>query len=273
MRGKIFAGPRGTFGIDYCDGAGKRHRERIGSRKAAKLALRARLREVDSGKWRPKGLRNLGGGVTFREVAIQALDHRREGLRPRSLEADLGRLDAVFVRIGGIPIKSISREIIKNLFLDLSRNGANPRSPRPISGATINRYRCAVNSVFRHAIDVELIDTTPVVAVPHRAESAYRDRYLSADEENRIRVEIRKSCPDREAEFSLSLATGMRRGEHFTARYDAIDFQTKQLGVAGKSGPRRVFLNDAALEASRDAETTGGTRRPQSCFPLPGHHS
>src|ERR1700756_3373491 len=247
MKGKIFAGPRGTFGIDYRDGSGKRHRERIGSRKAAKIALRTRLREVAQGKWRPAHLRSQATrGLTFREVALEALEHRTKvgaQLKSRSVETDLGRLGAVFARIGAIPIASITREILKNLFLDLARNGANPSSPRPLSGRTLNRYRSVVNSAFKHALDIELIDVNPMVAVKHSNERPYRDRYLSAEEENRIRAEIPKSCPDREAEFDLSLASGMRRGEQFTARYDAIDFVSKQLSVAGKTGPRRVFLS------------------------------
>jgi site-specific recombinase XerD len=253
MKGKIFACPRGTFGIDYRDGSGKRHRERIGSRKAAKAALRARLREVARGTWRPAHLRSQATcGLTFREVALEALEHRTKTgaqLKSRSVETDLGRLGAVFTRIGAIPIASITREILKNLFLDLARNGANPSAPQPLSGGTLNRYRSVVNSAFKHALDIELIDVNPMVAVKHSKERPYRDRYLSADEENRIRAEIRKTCPDREAEFDLSLASGMRRGEQFTARYDAIDFVSKQLSVAGKTGPRRVFLNDAAMAA------------------------
>jgi site-specific recombinase XerD len=191
--------------------------------------------------------------MTFQEVALKALEHRKSGtgLQDSSVETDLQRLGAIFARIGGVPIAKITREMLKNLFLELAQHGANPAAPRPISGGTLNRYRSVVNSAFKHALDIELIEFNPMAAVKHSKERPHLVRFLSAGEEQRIRDVIRLGCPDREAEFDLSLASGMRRSEQFTCRFEDVDLMSKRATVRGKSGTRTVFLNDHACGAIR----------------------
>ena len=74
-------------------------------------------------------------------------------------------------------------------------------------------------------------------------------RFLSDDEEAALRAAIRRRCPAREPEFDLALSTGMRRGEQFTLRRDAVNLELRILTVWGKTGRRYVPLNTAARAA------------------------
>jgi integrase len=262
MRGKIFEVRRGMFAIDYLDGSGRRHRERIGSKRAAEDALRDRLLDVRRGTWRPA--RSRRDGTTFAELALESIEHRNAGgnLRESTRQTDLGRLSAVFLRIGAIPAAQVSRELLANLFLDLSKNGANPESPRPIQGPTLNRYRSVISSVFRWAIAVGRLDVNPLASVRRYKENKHRVKYLKAGEEERILAAIRGICPAREPEYELAVSSGMRLSEQNTLRWSDIDLVNGRAHARGKTGERAVELNERALRAieslRRQAEARPG---------------
>src|ERR1700722_15343332 len=116
----------GIFWIDYRDGGGSRHRERIGSRADALEALRSRQREVADGRFTAPRARARARSLTFRELALESLEHKRMRIRPRSYDTDRRRLNAILRRIGAVPAVEITPQLLANLFLDLGKNGAAP---------------------------------------------------------------------------------------------------------------------------------------------------
>jgi integrase len=251
------------FWIDYRDGGGRRHRERIGARADAFKALRKRQREVADGRFTAPRARARARWHTFRELALESLKHKRLRIRPRSYDTDCRRLDAILLRIGAIPAAEMTPQILANLFLDLGRNGADPGHPKPegLSGSTLNRYRSLVSSIFTWAIQIGRLDVNPMGAVKRYRENPSRVRYLLDDEEKRLRDVIRRDCPAREAEFDLALYTGMRKGEQLTMKWADVDLANGTARVHGKSGVRPVHLNESAKRAlaqlERQAEAHG----------------
>lgn len=260
----VFERPRRSriFWIDYRDGSGKRHRERIGSRAEALEALRSRQREIADGRFTSPHARSRARSLTFRQLALEALEHKRLRIRPRSYDTDCRRLDAVLRRIGAIPAASITPQLLANLFLDLGRTGAVPGRPRRVglTGSTLNRYRSLISSIFTWAIQVGRLEVNPLGAVKRYRENPSRVRYLLDEEEKRLRDVIRRDCPAREAEFDLALYTGMRKGEQLTMKWADVDLVNGTARVCGKSGVRPVHLNESAKRALVQLERQAGSR-------------
>jgi integrase len=250
------------FWIDYRDGGGKRHRERVGARADALNALRKRQREVADGRFTAPRARARARWHTFRELALESLEHKRLRIRPRSYDTDCRRLDAILLRIGAIPAAEMTPQILANLFLDLGRNGADPGHPKPegLSGSTLNRYRSLVSSIFTWAVQVGRLEVHPLGAVKRYPENPSRVRYLFDDEEKSLRNVIRQDCPRREAEFDLALYTGMRKGEQMTLKWADVDLANGTARVRGKSGVRPVHLNESAKRALSQLEHQAGAR-------------
>jgi len=252
--GGIFERPRksGVWWIDYRDGAGRRHREKVGRRGEARSAYGRRVKEVAEGKYIPP--RAAGGALTFRDLANLAMAQKKLRLRPQSYRTDMVRLGKILPMIGGVPVEQLGPERIEAALGSLRRDG--------LTGGTVNRYRTMVSSIFSWACSIGRARLNPVARVKRYKENEDRIRYLLPEEETKLREEIRARCPEREAELDLALYTGMRRGEQFTLKWQDVHRDQGYIEVHGKTGRRQVQANAktfAAIEQLR-------TRRPDSDF-------
>ncbi|MGH9685256.1 MAG: tyrosine-type recombinase/integrase [Candidatus Acidiferrales bacterium] len=239
MRG-LYESPRGSriWHISYCDAEGRRHREKVGPRSAAIAAYQLRKTEIRLGKFFPP---KRATRIPFSLLVEKALADKRARLAARSYYADQVRTQKLLAEWQSSPIESITPPKIEAWLQAMRERG--------ISGATANRYRSLLSSIFSYAIRAGMASANPVAKVPRYKESAGRVRFLAEDEERALRKIIRKECPEREAELDLSLNTGIRRGEQFTLTWDRVDRERKLLNVHGKTGPRFVEMNSAALRA------------------------
>jgi len=94
-----------------------------------------------------------------------------------------------------------------------------PRAP-----ATWNRYRALLSLVFRQAIRNGKLTDNPARRVPHMLERNERVRFLSPEEEKKIRATILERPPQRLAEFDLALHTGLRLSEQYGGRRATFRF-------------------------------------------------
>ncbi|MGH9685307.1 MAG: tyrosine-type recombinase/integrase [Candidatus Acidiferrales bacterium] len=239
-RGGIFERPKasGMWWIDYRDGAGVRHREKIGRRAEAREAYDRRLKEVSEGKYIP---RDRARASTFRELALLALESKKLRFAAHTHETDVCRLKRLLPIMGGLPIEQVTPARLDQVFTALRGEG--------LTGATINRYRSLIGSIYSWAIATERATINPVTGVKRYKETAGRVRYLLADEEKKLRERIRATCPDREDELDLALYTGMRRGEQFTLKWRQVDLERGILNVVGKTGERHIIVNSSARAA------------------------
>ncbi|CAJ9608690.1 tyrosine-type recombinase/integrase [Burkholderia pseudomallei] len=159
------------------------------------------------------------------------------------------------------------------------------RSARMKAGkapATINRDLAALGSLFSRALEWGLVDAHPLGTVKQLQEPDGRIRWLSDDEEDRLRAALdTREARERAARTNankwraarryellpeidesvyvdhlkpmvlLSLNTGLRQGETFQLRWDAVDLDLAVLTVRGATAKsrkvRHVPLNDEAL--------------------------
>jgi integrase len=158
--------------------------------------------------------------------------------------------------------------------------------------ATVNRDLSALKAALSRAVEWELIDRNPLVNVkPARVDTAGIVRYLSADEEARLRKALAERDSDKRAARErgnawraqrrrdtrpelgtfadhltpmvlVSLNTGLRRGELFNLTWADADLERGNLTVRGsgaKSGKtRHIPLNAEAADALRQWQTQTG---------------
>ena len=110
----------------------------------------------------------------------------------------------------------------------------------------------------------------------HKAEHSERVRFLTPEEERKLRGAIRKKYSERLAEFELALHTGLRVSEQYGALWEQVDWQHRILTVPIDKGGHtsHLPLNAAALAAlselcTRAAKTgviCGGAAGPRVWF-------
>jgi site-specific recombinase XerD len=229
----------GVWWISYRDGAGKRHREKIGRLDDALAASVDRRRQVLEGRYVPPQSRKRS--TTFRELAGAAMDHRKLRLRPRSYRTDVSRLDAMLPIIGAAPAEGFSADAIDKVLDGLRHRG--------LTGSTANRYRSLLSSIFAYGVRTGRVGSNPLRLVKRFREGESRVRYLLRDEEILLRAAVLSNCPEREPELDLALYTGMRRGEQFTLKWKDVDLDRGILTVRGKTGRRHIVINSSARSA------------------------
>jgi integrase len=85
--------------------------------------------------------------------------------------------------------------------------------------------------------------------VEQRAENNARIRFLTADEEKRLREAIKKGFPKHMPEFDVALNTGMRKSEQFSLEWSQVSLTRKRIRLEKtKNGSdREIPLNKTCL--------------------------
>jgi magnesium-transporting ATPase (P-type) len=122
--------------------------------------------------------------------------------------------------------------------------------------ATVNRYRALISLVYRLGIESGKVKQNPARLVKHRQENNARIRWLSAEEEVRLRAAISATCPEHMPELDLALNTGLRLGELYGLEWENVNLARRVLTVPrAKNGEmRHVPLNGSALAALAEAD-------------------
>lgn len=117
--------------------------------------------------------------------------------------------------------------------------------------ATRNRYRAAFSKILKLGIQNQKVQRNVARLVPQRAEDNRRLRWLSPDEETRLRENL-KACYLQQLDIALN--TGMRKSEQFGLVWDDVDLHRAELHLSRtKNGNKRVVkLNSLAVQALLD---------------------
>ena len=117
--------------------------------------------------------------------------------------------------------------------------------------ATANRILALLKRALHLAVLWGQLDTSPVRGIRMHQENNQRHRYLAGEELSRFLAALDEE-PNRTAAalFRFLLATGTRRNEALTARWDDIDLGQRQWRLpTSKNGRSRfVQLNDTAVK-------------------------
>ena len=139
--------------------------------------------------------------------------------------------------------------------------------------ATANRWQACFSLVFRVALDNQKIAVNPASRIRRKAENNQSIRYLTLQEERRIRKALSTRCPSCLPAFVISLHTGLRASEQWNLRWSDIDLERRSLTVrrqkTGK-GERHIPLNEAAIAAFKSLRP--GAKRRGVPFSTPKGH-
>jgi len=240
----LFQRPKksGIWWIRYADANGRDRREKAGTKTMAVALYRKRKTEILQGRKLPETLRRKI--VSFRELCEDAAAYAREHHqtdRERDYRAD--RLISLF---GSRPADSITPQ---DLDRELTRLGRDRRW----SPASYNRYKAFVSLAYRLGIESGKVHVNPARSVRHRRENNGRVRWLSKQDEQKLRGVIHEDYPAEHPAFQIALHTGMRRSEQYRLTWDCVDMERRQITIPKtKNGAiRYIPLNDTALSAFR----------------------
>jgi len=95
------------------------------------------------------------------------------------------------------------------------------------------------------------VTTNPARSVTQRREGNNRVRFLTEDEENKLRKVIKSTWVSHLPELDLAINTGLRKGSQYGLTWDMIDWKSRMLNIPRTKNeePIHVPLNDAAVAA------------------------
>ena len=170
---------------------------------------------------------------------------------PRNWNSSCPRLIEAF---GDLPAENITKQDVTRWLVDREKK----RDWKP---ATRNRWQAAFSLVFRVGLDNEKIERNPAARIKRKTEKNEKVRFLSPDEEARLRVAIVTGSRHPSlylAALDIALHTGMRMSEEFSLTWSQVDLERRMIHLpTTKSGkPHHVTLNAVALAAFETLKKT-----------------
>lgn len=250
----VFERPKrsGIWWIRYADATGKERREKAGTKGMAISLYRKRKVEVVQGRKLPETLRRKP--VSFAEIADAALAWSMA--HKASWRQDETRYPMLKAVLGARPAGEIKpREIEHALGKLRDEHGWAP--------ATVNRTKSLISLAYRLAVQNGDVEANPARLVRQLAVDNAVVRFLSAEEERRLREVITADCPQHMPELDLALHTGMRASEQYGLAWEQVDLERRQIALyRTKNGRARyIRLNSIAyaalLELRRNSSGSG----------------
>lgn len=235
----VFERPKGSgiWWINWYSPDGKRHREKIGSKEAAKKVYARRASDSILGKKIPE--------LNRKELTlIQLMERYQDEIKAnkKSWEWDLriqGRWREV---LGDRPARSIVPGDIE---------GVKARWLQSLTPATVNRRIAYLKSIYNKAIRDGILESNPIGArrVKMLREAPPKDRVLEPEEEARLLPQL--PTWDRLGAI-LSLHAGLRISELVERKRDEIRRDVLFLPDPKGGRPQKVKLNPVALAAAQE---------------------
>lgn len=216
----IFERPKasGLWWVRYSDASGREHREKAGTRGMALDMLAKRRAARLAGVKMPERLR--AKAATFAEIAATGLEWSKA--HKASWAGDVGRLRHVCAELGQRPAADITPQELERALRKLASDNAWAPS-------TFNRIKNVVSMTYRLALNNGKVTSNPARLVRQMRSDNIRLRFLSLDEESKLRAIIAADCPQHMPELDLSLNTGMRAGEQYGLTWEDVDFERRQI--------------------------------------------
>jgi integrase len=216
---------------------GRERREKVGRRGDAIKLYKIRKTDALRGVKLPANMKHKG--LRFKVIAQDAIDwyieHGRKDVRSFKI-----RMNILLKDFGDRVADDIKPSDIDGWL-----------SARDCAPATKNRYKNVFGRTFKNALANGKVTSNPARLVEQRPENNARIRFLSDEEEPKLRKAIRKRCPDHMEEFDIALNTGMRKGEQYSLEWPEVHFKRKRIKLdETKNGSsREIPMNRTCLAA------------------------
>jgi integrase len=241
----------GVWWICYFDRFGKRHREKAGTKSAAIKLYGKRKQHVLEGKKLPESFRKPS--VNFRQLVDDALSYSKRN--KRSYKTDVPRFASLKEWFGSYPAEELTPQ-------EIERTLARAAEKEKWAASTFNHYRSLMSLSYRLGIQNRKVASNPARSVTHRREDNNRVRFLTVEEEKKLRKVIEAKWPLHVPELDLAINTGIRKGSQYGLTWDMVDFKGRMLNIPRTKNeePLHVPLNDVAIAALKLAHGRSGRR-------------
>jgi integrase len=157
-----------------------------------------------------------------------------------------GRAGLLREAFGSTPADAITPQMVSR-WLSEAQAGQEWRP------ATANRYKALISLAFRLGMENGRCQSNPARLVKRLREHNERTRFLSPEEEQRLRSVIEREYTTHMPEFEIALHTGIRRVEQYKLLWPDVDLQARRVTLRQtKNGTtRHVPLNSVAVRAFR----------------------
>jgi integrase len=241
----------GVWWIRYFDQFGKKRREKAGSKSVAIKLYGKRKQQVLEGKKLPEIFRQRS--VNFNQLLDDALAYSKRNKRSYKTEVPhCARLKEWF---GFHPAEELTP---KEIEMVLARAAERERW----APSTFNHYRSLMSLSYRLGILNRKTTSNPARSVTHRRENNNRVRFLTGEEETKLRKIIEAKWASHLPGLELAINTGLRKGSQYSLTWDMIDWKGRLLNIPRTKNeePIHIPLNDAAVAALRVAHGRGDGR-------------
>jgi integrase len=224
-----------------CDGA--YHREKIGSKSAAIKVYQKRKTEALEGVKLPSLRRRK---IQFSELADLAIKHI-EGTYARPVD-DVRRAKVIREWFVGRSADSITPDEIREKLKAVS-------VAKKWSASTANHHHNVISLCYRLGLEKGKVKDSPIHRkVRKQKENNNRVRFLTPDEESRLRAAIRSKpeWAEHESELDLALHTGLRRRSmYIDLVWENVDLNARIAIIPETKNDDQVVvpLNDVAMRA------------------------
>ena len=262
----VFERPVGSnvWWIRYIDASGKERREKAGTKSVAIQLYRKRKQQALEGRKLPEKIRSRT--VLFGELLDDAIEHVKNQAIPGKDGRYSCKVKLIRDPFGSAEVDSITPQDISRWMAKAMReNGWKP--------ATANRYKALISLAFRLGIENGKCTQNPARLVRRMREHNERVRFLSGDEERRLRDAIRSECPEHMTDLDIALNTGMRKSEQYGLTWADVNLEARRVSLkCTKNGSaRHIPLNSVALAAFKVIAEKNG-RRGNVFGPADGSH-
>lgn len=241
----------GVWWIRYFDQFGKKRREKAGSKSVAIKLYGKRKQQVLEGKKLPEAFRQPS--VNFNQLLDDAVAYSKRN--KRSYKTDVPRLARVKEWFGFHPVEELTP---KKIEIVLARAAEREKW----APSTFNHYRSLMSLSYRLAILNRKATSNPARSVTHRRENNNRVRFLTEEEEKKLRKIIEAKWTSHLPELELAINIGLRKGSQYGLTWDMVDWTGRLLNIPRTKNEEAIHipLNDAAVAALRVAHDQGDGR-------------
>jgi integrase len=211
-----------------------------------------RLAGVVSAGENPAGaLRKLRGELTVTEFFNDEY-LPRYGNGKKSVKADIQRFSTYLQpAIGKKRLSAVTRGDIASVLSAADKAGK--------AGSTVNSIKALAGSIFRKAVEYDLLDAIPTIGLSMR-KTRERDRFLSSEELGRFFDAVFQEPNETMRDFVLmAVLTGARRANLMAMRWADIDIREKTWRIPEtKNGkPQTVVLSEEATAVLEGRQRAG----------------
>ncbi len=235
--------------IRYTNEQGRRVAFRVGTHSAAVHVYQQRTAAIRLGVLLPGSPRR---GVKFSELVADAIKFSEK--HHRASKDFKQRVNLALDEFGDRVAESITTRELQDWIDEMAEE-------REWTGGTQNRFKSSLSTVFREGMRANKVTVNPARLIRRSKESLGRVRFLSYDEEAKLRKAIAATVPGRIkdegesafAQLDIALHTGMRKSEQFSSTWEQVDLERGfiYLSMTKNSTDRFVTLNSAAVEVLR----------------------